>query len=143
MFTLWKRLLKSAPKWLRAAPLASDVTQRRPVLGWSLSGVVLGTALQLQQSILDAWQIYALIFAVSAAMASFVASKIAAFSVWRGVVACVAVAGLVGALCGLRAQVFASQAMPPALEGRDVQVLGTVSAMPQRNAGGARFKLQV
>ena len=57
--------------------------------------------------------------------------------------ACLAAAGLAGALCGLRAHAFASHAMPPTLEGRDIQVRGSVSAMPQRNAGGARFRLQV
>ncbi len=139
MFTLWKWLANG----LRGVPPSSDVTQRRPVLGWVFGGVVIGTALQVQQSVLDGWQLYAVILAVSALAASFFASKIIAFSVWRGALACLATAGLVFALCGLRALAFASHAMPPALEGRDIQVLGTVFAMPQRNAGGARFRLQV
>ena len=138
-YSLWQWL----QRWRPGASLPSDVTQRHPVLSWGFGGVVLGTALQLQQSALDGWLFYAVILVVSAILASFVASKVVAFSVWRGFLACLAVVGLTFALCGLRALVFASHAMPPELEGRDIQVLGTVSAMPQRNAGGARFRLQV
>jgi competence protein ComEC len=46
-------------------------------------------------------------------------------------------------LCGLRASHFDSQALDPALEGRDVTVTGLVAAMPQRNETGLRFRLEV
>jgi competence protein ComEC len=44
---------------------------------------------------------------------------------------------------GLRAVVFQDQALAPALEGVDVQVVGIVTAMPQRSEAGLRFRLQV
>lgn len=47
------------------------------------------------------------------------------------------------ALCGLRATVFLGQGLNPALEGRDLAVVGLVAAMPQRNDGGLRFRLAV
>jgi competence protein ComEC len=47
------------------------------------------------------------------------------------------------ALTGLRAVAFQQQALPPALEGRDVLVRGVVAAMPQRGEFGPRFVLDV
>ncbi|MDT8992030.1 ComEC/Rec2 family competence protein [Curvibacter sp. APW13] len=44
---------------------------------------------------------------------------------------------------GWRAARFASTALPPALEGRDFDVVGVVSGMPQSQAAGLRFRLQL
>jgi len=52
-------------------------------------------------------------------------------------------AGLAFAVVGLRSSGYASQALNPALEGRDVLVTGVVAGMPQRNEVGLRFRLQV
>ena len=46
-------------------------------------------------------------------------------------------------LTGLRAVVFKSTALNPSLEGVDVQVVGVVTAMPQRSDAGLRFRLNV
>jgi competence protein ComEC len=54
---------------------------------------------------------------------------------------CGAMAG--AGLAGWRAAVYASGALDPALEGRDLQVTGVVSEMPQRNEAGTQFRLDV
>ena len=53
-------------------------------------------------------------------------------------------AGLLGfALCGLRASSFATDALDPNLQGRDIQVVGVVAVMPQKNESGLRFRFSV
>ncbi len=47
------------------------------------------------------------------------------------------------ALCGLRAAAFARDALDPALEGRDIAVVGTVAAMPQRTDTGLRWRMDI
>ncbi len=58
---------------------------------------------------------------------------------------CAALAGLVlgFGLTGLRAGLFISSALPSALEGRDILVVGEVRALPQRSEDALRFQLQV
>jgi competence protein ComEC len=46
-------------------------------------------------------------------------------------------------LTGLRAVDYASHTLSPAYEGRDIEVVGIVSAMPQTNETGTRFQLDV
>lgn len=143
MFTVWNWLIAAMERAKGGASLGNEITQHRPVLGWVFSGVMAGTALQLQQASLAEASVYVIILLASAILASFVASKKVAFSIWRGPWAGLAVTGLVFACCGLRALSFASHAISPALEGRDLQVQGSVSAMPQRATGGTRFRFQV
>jgi competence protein ComEC len=47
------------------------------------------------------------------------------------------------ALCGLRAGFYASHALAPGLEGRDLRVTGVIAAMPQVNEGGVRLRLKI
>ena len=46
-------------------------------------------------------------------------------------------------LTGVRAVAFQSQAISPALEGRDIRVTGVIAAMPQWSEAGVRFRLGV
>ena len=46
-------------------------------------------------------------------------------------------------LTGLRAVAYASHQLAPAFEGRDIEVIGVVSAMPHINEMGTRFQLEV
>jgi competence protein ComEC len=111
--------------------------------GWmtpALLGVVFGSALQLQQPALWAWQAYALL--VAFALALTIAGRRGRDGV-RAPVALLTVALLFFGLCGLRALHFSSQALAPALEGRDIAVTGVIAAMPQRNETGLRFRLEV
>ena len=102
----------------------------------ALGGIVAGTALQLQQAVLwPAWA-YAAVLALAVPL------------LWpagrgRPARAALAFAALAFALTGLRAASFASQALDPAIEGRDVAVSGTVAAMPQRADGGVRFRFEL
>ena len=108
----------------------------------ALVGWVLGSALQLQQAALYDWQIYGGLSLLAAILWALAASKVMATH-WRiGLIA--ASFGLLAiGLTGLRASLFLTDALEPALEGRDVSVTGVVAAMPQRNEAGLRFRLEV
>ena len=105
-------------------------------------GVLLGSALQLQQAALSGMAVYVLAVLAGPAVCG----------VWRRVrrpapmglgVVVLATALVAWGLCGLRATVFAAGVLPPALEGRDVLVTGVVSRMPQRHPAGLRLRLVV
>ena len=108
----------------------------------ALAGVVLGTALQLQQGQLFAWHVYLTIVLIAPVVYALSAIENIAI-VWR--LLCVALAlGLLGfAATGLRATAYLEQALDPSLEGRDVRVVGVVANLPQRNESGLRFRLAV
>ncbi len=119
--------------------------QAGPVGGWPLllSGAVAGAALQLQQPGL--WPAGA--YAVLALLAG-----VLAWGAWRarrgalrlrGAAMACAAALAVFALTGLRASHFATGALNPALEGRDILVTGVVAAMPQPMDAGLRLRLAV
>ena len=119
--------------------------QAGPVGGWPLllSGAVAGAALQLQQPGL--WPAGA--YAVLALLAG-----VLAWGAWRarrgalrlrGAAMACAAALAVFALTGLRASHFATGALNPALEGRDILVTGVVAAMPQPIDAGLRLRLAV
>lgn len=117
--------------------------------GWSglmapcLLAFAAGTALQLCQPDLWPLAIYGSIVALALAMWSFVAIKRVAFRGWQRwalVVTC-ALMGL--SLTGLRASLYLADALPPALEGRDMDVVGVVAGLPQATQAGLRFRLAV
>ena len=121
------------------------------VYGWffaALPGLLLGTALQLQQSVLFAAPIYGLLVLVApvgmaVALWAQRAGRQVSWGRWQFWLAGCAVAVSAFGLCGWRATVFVGQALSPALEGRDVLVTGVVRAMPQRNEAGLRLRLAV
>jgi competence protein ComEC len=104
----------------------------------AMAGSVLGAALQLQQAALWDRAVYSGLLLVAAA-------------VWlslrrwrRSALAMLLLGAMVGAgLAGWRAAVYAGDALAPALEGRDLQVVGIVSQMPQRGDGAVRFLFDV
>ena len=131
---------------------------RRSLLTPLLAGWVLGTAAQLRQSALFGLEVYACFSALALVLYALIAIKTRANdfrndfrsdflgdwrSVARMVLALACTASMAFALCGLRAVHFERQALAAELEGRDIQVVGVVSAMPQRHAGGARFRFAV
>ncbi|MGJ7501964.1 DNA internalization-related competence protein ComEC/Rec2 [Variovorax sp. ZT5P49] len=105
----------------------------------ALGGSLLGAVLQLQQAVLwPAWAYVGLLFAAAGGLC------------WRCMpgrvpmlvaLLCGAMAG--AGLAGWRVTVYANGALDPALEGRDLQVTGVVSEMPQRNEAGTQFRLDV
>ena len=54
-----------------------------------------------------------------------------------------AVAALAYASVGWRALVYQQDALPPTLQGLDLEVVGTVVSLPQRHADGWRFRFEV
>jgi competence protein ComEC len=117
----------------------------------ALLGSVSGPALQVQQAVLWTWQVYGAIAAIAALSAAlvFLASRrphpspLADGEGARAAFALLAATCFAFSLCGLRALQFASSALDPALEGRNVTVTGVVAAMPQRNELGVRFRFDV
>ena len=107
------------------------------LLGW-----VLGTALQLQQAALWPVPRYAGLAVVATCLLiglwcrPFRLSAGLAMPVWLLVWVALAFS-----CTGLRSLVFASGALNPALEGRDLRVVGVVTDLPQRNETGLRFTL--
>lgn len=123
----------------------------------SLLGWVLGSALQLLQAQLYPAWIYGSIMVVAGVfIASLAIIKIAkkprkiaalqhtaAWHVTAPVALFLACAALAFGLTGWRALEFSAHTLSPALEGRDVQVVGIVAAMPQESEAGLRFRLEV
>ena len=118
-----------------------------------LAGWVLGCAAQLQQASLWPYLHYVAFCLVGLVIWASVAIKNGpiARTIRRAnahaslrMLACVLAAAALGWGCtGLRALVFQSDALSPALQGVDVQVVGVVAAMPQRSEAGLRFRLEV
>jgi competence protein ComEC len=111
----------------------------------ALLGAVLGPALQLQQAALWDGRTYGLMLAAGLVLGLLVSRSLA---LWervgvRAAALLVATALFSFAACGLRSAAYADQALDPALEGKDVAVIGVVAAMPQRNEDGVRFRLEV
>lgn len=105
-----------------------------------LAGAVLGPAVQLQQARLWPLEAYAAGLAAAAAALLLVLLRRGG----RPAVAVLVLAALATfGLCGSRAAVFASQALDPALEGRDLVVSGTLASMPQRHEWGQAFRFAV
>ena len=112
------------------------------VLFAALLGLVLGTALQLQQGQLLTWHVYTAIVLLAPVIYACIAIKNIAIG-WQWVFAALALALLGFGATGLRATAYLSDALDPGLEGRDVRVTGVVSKLPQRNESGLRFRLEV
>ncbi|RYF43544.1 MAG: DNA internalization-related competence protein ComEC/Rec2 [Comamonadaceae bacterium] len=107
----------------------------------ALAGAVLGPALQLQQAALWPAAVYGLILATVLVPWAWIAIKKIPCSSFIPVL--LGAAALAFSLCGLRAVHFMAQGLDPALEGRDIALVGVVAAMPQRNELGQRFRLDV
>jgi len=103
----------------------------------ALIGIAAGTALQLPQAPLWTVWAYACLLILSCFLSLWQRAGVRAIRIF------IAFAVIAFALTGLRALSFQSQALDPALEGKDIDVTGIVAAMPQRNEGGIRFRFDV
>jgi len=109
-----------------------------------LLGLVLGTALQLQQASLATDFVYATWLV--AGLVCLVFGVIFRRQHFHSVVLfMMLLAGLAFGfgLTGSRAVAFEAQALSPALEGRDIQVIGVVQTMPQQGQDAVRFRLKI
>ncbi len=107
----------------------------------ALLGVLLGNALQLQQAALMPASDYLL--GVLSGLLMLALSLRVPWPALRWWLLGAAFGMLAFASTGWRAQVYSSHALDPALEGRDIDVTGVVSAMPQHFEGGVRFQLDL
>ena len=120
--------------------------QRTSVIGSGpvLLGLLAGSALQLQQPLLWPTWVYACFVPAALALYALVAIKIKATRGTAGRVRSVLLALLVALLAfastGWRASSYASAGLDPALEGRDVALIGLVAGLPQRSEAGLRFR---
>ncbi|HOF52332.1 MAG TPA: ComEC/Rec2 family competence protein, partial [Rhodoferax sp.] len=106
-------------------------------LGW-----VAGTALQLQQPDLGSPVVYMAFMALALVGYAYTATKNIA-NLPGFLAAGLTVGALAFGATGLRSALFLQHALDPALEGRDVMVVGVVADMPQSNEAGLRFRLEV
>jgi len=108
----------------------------------ALAAWLAGVALQLQQAELWSLTVYGIFLALAFILLASAAIKSIAF--WQKATAVTLAFGLLGfASTGLRAHVFSSHALDPALEGKDLTVTGLVAAMPQYSEAGTRFRFEV
>jgi competence protein ComEC len=108
---------------------------------WGLLAWCAGSALQLQQETLWAWSAYAgLVSLVCVAVWCVKGQK--PTSGLRTLVVLSTLACLSFAVTGLHA-LSRSQAIDPTLEGQDLDVVGVVQAMPQRQDVGWRFRFRI
>jgi len=121
----------------------------RPLRPWSgfqaaLIGLVAGAAWQVTQPVLWRAQGYAglLLAALALAAAAWMLRRrtpcLPLWLLWA-----LAAAAAMAAGCGARALAFQSQALPAALEGRDLRLTGIVAAMPEPAPWGTRFRFAV
>ncbi|GEM_PF-17800 len=112
-----------------------------------LLGSVAGALVQLTQPALWPVRSYlALLLAAGAVLATLRTRPPAAGGArlpGRWLLAFSAAAAMAFASCGLRAGAFLSDALAPALEGRDLRVIAVVAAMPQPTDAGVRLRLEV
>ena len=116
--------------------------QRTADFGWRLAALALawvaGMALHLQQAAL--WPVALNLAAVGLGVTAWLIA-------WRWRRAFIV--GLLGSgllawgASGWRASVVLADALPPALEGRDLTVTGVIASLPQRSASGLRFRFEV
>jgi competence protein ComEC len=130
-------------------PPARPGAKPRPTFWPLLVGLVLGSALQLQQGALWAWSGYAAVLLLSGLAACLAArwDDLPGTGWLRSAALLLGLGGAGLALgfasVGLRAHGFLATRLQPQWEGRDIRVVGVVSAMPQRNETGLRFRLDV
>jgi competence protein ComEC len=105
----------------------------------ALGGSVFGAALQLHQPALWKAGVYAAL--LSAGVVGLLGRRAFGRLLLATALLCGAMSG--AGLAGWRAVAYAGGALDPALEGRDLQVVGVVSQMPQRSESGTRFHLDV
>ena len=121
---------------------AAVLRRRGHALTGALAGWVLGTALQLQQAAL--WPAGRYLALGLAALGLLALGRTRARGVGAAVLLWLLAAALAAfAATGWRAQQRLAQQLDPALEGRDLQLIGTIARMPQHSAVGWRFRFDV
>ena len=101
-----------------------------------------GVAAQLQQATLWPMQWYALAVAVALPLATLGLQRRRLPALRGAIMACAACALGLG-VSGWHAGRLLDDALPPRLEGADLQLTGIVASLPQVGANGTRFRFEV
>ena len=109
---------------------------------------VVGTWLQLLQPSLKNIEYFLVFLTLAGVFIAYIAilniAKKSGFHTFSRAAIMLVISGLLAfGLTGLRAVDYASHALSRACEGRDIEVVGVVSAMPQINEAGTRFQLDI
>lgn len=109
---------------------------------------VVGTWLQLLQSSLNNFEFYLIFLAIASVLVTYIAILNIAYknrnNEYIRTAITLAISGFLAfGLTGLRAVEYASHTLSPSYEGRDIEVVGVVSALPQINEAGTRFQLNI
>ena len=123
------------------ARLAAAFMHSARIWGWVGLAWCAGVALQLQQPVLWSAGAYGVCAALALACGWAVRRWVRA-SVWRLLGLCAVVASVAVAVTGGHALTRAGS-IDPALEGQDLDVVGVVQAMPQRQDVGWRFRFHI
>ncbi len=126
-----------------APPLVSRHGSIWPFL--LLAGWVLGSAVQLQQAQLYPWPVYLLVLLTGAGLALLAPRmRRGPAARKRGAWFAALLSGmLIGfALVGLRSAHYLARALPPELEGQDIELVARVTRMPQQSEIGVRLTLR-
>lgn len=106
-----------------------------------LLGVTTGIALQLQQPAL--WPVSAYAALLLASLLMLLTLRRSASRWLRALLTAAALAALGFGSTGWRACAYQAQALPAALQGQDIELVGRIAAMPQWNEQGVRFRFAV
>lgn len=113
--------------------------------GWRLAmwaaAWPVGAALQLQEVALKSMAVYAACIAI--AMPLVLLAILVRRHAVAGISVALGLALLSFGVTGGRATVRLAEALPAALEARDLQVTGVVASLPQRTSNGLRFRFEV
>ena len=126
-----------------AEPAAAKTTRTGPALAWALCGLawLVGCGLQLQMQALWSWGQWA--WLAGPALLLWPLAWACRGRGWRLAFGVLAALSLAWSATHLRAQLRWTEALPPALEGQDLALVGTVASLPQEGPQGTRFVFQV
>ncbi len=125
------------------ANASHSISQQSAWLVPMLFGILLGTAVQLQQATLWPMLIYAQLLPLALLLYVFSAiknDKLVCLSGYQRLFRLMVFALFAFSLTGLRATHFVSRTLAPALEGHDLTLTGMVAGMAQPFALGQRFR---
>ena len=132
--------MPNAPKFAATQQAPQAIGPFAALLGW-----VLGTALQLQQAALSPVWLYGALALTGTLLTGLLLRRWAmSLSQTQRLGCWLLAAALLGfAGTGLRCVWFDAGALEPTLEGRDLQITGVVTDLPQSNESGLRFTMAV
>ena len=112
------------------------------VLAWTLAWL-LGVGLQLQQATLQPGGLQAGLVGAGGLLLAALVLRRGLRRAWVTALGALALVAIAFGSTDWRAAQRLAEALPAALEGQDLQVVGVVASLPQRSAAGTRFVFEV